>query len=47
MSLIVHTIVPEGIIVSADTRTTCKDKNGNVRYDDTAEKSCHFQTHWS
>lgn len=42
MSLIVHTIVPEGIVVSADTRTTCKDKNGNVRYDDTAEKIVPF-----
>lgn len=42
MSLIIHTIVPEGIIVSADTRTTCKDGKGNVRYDDTAEKIIPF-----
>lgn len=42
MSLIVHTIVPDGIVASADTRTTCKDKDGNVRYDDTAEKIIPF-----
>ena len=42
MSLIIHTIVPDGIVVSADTRITCKDKDGNVRYDDTAEKIIPF-----
>ncbi len=41
MSLVIHTIVPDGIIVSADTRTTHKE-NGNVRYDDSAEKIIPF-----
>lgn len=38
MSLIIHTIVPEGIVVCADTRTTHRDGKGHVQYDDTAEK---------
>lgn len=38
MSLVIHTVVRDGIVVSADTRTTCKDGKGNTRYDDTAEK---------
>lgn len=42
MSLIVHTIVRDGIVVSADTRTTCKDGNGHTRYDDSAEKIIPF-----
>ena len=42
MSLVIHTIVRDGIVVSADTRTTCKDGNGNTRYDDTAEKIIPF-----
>lgn len=42
MSLVIHTIVPEGIVVSADTRTTRKDTNGHVRYDDSAEKIIPF-----
>ena len=42
MSLIIHTIVPEGVVVCADTRTTCRDKEGHVRYDDTAEKIVPF-----
>ena len=35
MSLVIHTIVRDGIVVSADTRTTCKDSKGNTRYEDT------------
>ena len=42
MSLVIHTIVNDGIVVSADTRTTCKDSNGNTRYNDTAEKIIPF-----
>lgn len=42
MSLVIHTIVRDGIVVSADTRTTCKDGKGNTRYDDTAEKIIPF-----
>lgn len=42
MSLIIHTIVPEGIVVCADTRTTHRDGKGHVRYDDTAEKIVPF-----
>lgn len=42
MSLVIHTVVRDGIVVSADTRTTCKDSKGNVRYDDTAEKIVPF-----
>ena len=32
MSLIVHTIVRDGIVVSADAWTTYKDENGHTRY---------------
>jgi hypothetical protein len=42
MSLVIHTVVRDGIVVSADTRTTCKDGKGNTRYDDTAEKIIPF-----
>lgn len=42
MSLIIHTVVPEGIVVCADTRTTRKDASGNVQYDDSAEKIIPF-----
>lgn len=42
MSLVIHTIVKDGIVVSADTRTTCKDDKGNTRYNDTAEKIVPF-----
>lgn len=42
MSLIIHTVVPEGIVVCVDTRTTRKDGNGHVQYDDTAEKIVPF-----
>lgn len=42
MSLVIHTIVKEGIVVSADTRRTCIDVKGNTRYDDTAEKIIPF-----
>lgn len=42
MSLIIHTIVPEGIVVCADTRTTHRDGKGHVQYDDTAEKIVPF-----
>lgn len=42
MSLVVHTIVKDGIVVSADTRTTCKDENGHTKYDDSAEKIIPF-----
>ena len=42
MSLVIHTIVKDGIVVSADTRTTCKDDKGNTRYNDTAEKIIPF-----
>ena len=33
MSLIVHTIVRDGIVVSADAWTTYKDENGHTRKD--------------
>lgn len=42
MSLIIHTIVKGGLVVSVDTRTTCKDDKGNTRYNDTAEKLIPF-----
>lgn len=42
MSLIIATVVKDGIVVAADTRTTCKDGNGNCRYSDTAEKLIPF-----
>lgn len=42
MSLIIHTVVPDGIVVSADTRTTFKDKDGHIRYADSAEKIIPF-----
>lgn len=42
MSLIIHTIVKSGLVVSVDTRTTCKDNKGNTRYNDTAEKLIPF-----
>lgn len=42
MSLVIHTVVRDGIVVSADTRTTCKDGEGNTRYNDTAEKIIPF-----
>ena len=42
MSLVIHTVVRDGIVVSADTRTTCKDGKGNTRYNDTAEKIIPF-----
>lgn len=42
MSLIIHTIVPEGIVVCADTRATRRDGKGHVQYDDTAEKIVPF-----
>lgn len=42
MSLVIHTIVPDGIVVCADTRTTCHDEQEHVRYDDTAEKIVPF-----
>lgn len=42
MSLVIHTVVRDGIVVSADTRTTCKDSNGHTRYDDSAEKIIPF-----
>lgn len=42
MSLAIHTIVKDGIVVSVDSRTTCKDGNGNTRYNDTAEKIVPF-----
>lgn len=42
MSLVIHTLVKDGIVVSADTRTTCKDGNNNTRYNDTAEKIVPF-----
>lgn len=41
MSLMIHTIIPQGIVVSADTRTTINN-NGSVRYDDSAEKIIPF-----
>ena len=41
MSLIVHTIVPDGIVACSDTRTTFKE-NGKTRYDDTCEKTIPF-----
>lgn len=42
MSLIIHTVVPEGIVVCADTRTTRRDGKGHIQYDDTAEKIVPF-----
>lgn len=42
MPLAIHTVVKDGIIVSSDSRTTCRDGNGNVRYNDTAEKIVPF-----
>lgn len=35
MSLAIHTIVKDGIVICADTRETIHDDKGNVRYDDT------------
>lgn len=42
MSLIIHTIVPDGIVVCSDTRTTHKDGNGHTRYSDKAKKTFLF-----
>ncbi len=42
MSLVIHTIVRDGIVVCADTRATLKDGKGHVAYDDTAEKIMPF-----
>lgn len=42
MSLAIHTIVKDGIVVCADTRETIHDDKGNVRYNDTAEKIMPF-----
>lgn len=42
MSLVIHTIVKDGIVVCADTRTTCKYEDGNTRYNDTAKKIIPF-----
>lgn len=41
MSIMIHAITKSGIIVGADTRTTCKN-NGRTRYDDTSEKIVPF-----
>lgn len=42
MSLIIHTICKDGIVVASDTRRTIRDGNGHVRYDDTEEKTVPF-----
>lgn len=42
MSLAIHTIVKDGIVVCADTREIIHDDKGNVRYNDTAEKIMPF-----
>ena len=42
MSLIIATVVKDGIVVAADTRTTCKDGEGHCRYSDTGEKLIPF-----
>ena len=42
MSLMIHTLCRDGVVVVADTRTTIRDSNGSVRYDDTAEKIVPF-----
>lgn len=42
MSLIIATVVKDGIVVAADTRTTCKDGEGHCRYSDTEEKIIPF-----
>lgn len=43
MSLIIHTIVKDGIVVCSDSRTTIKNnKDNSIRFDDTAEKIIPF-----
>ncbi len=46
MSLVIHTMVHDGFVICADSRTTDKttDNNGRVctRHDDTAEKIIPF-----
>ena len=42
MSLMIHTLCRDGVVVVADTRTTIKDNTSSVRYDDTAEKIVPF-----
>ena len=42
MSLMIHTLCREGIVVVSDTRTTIRNADGSVRYDDTAEKIVPF-----
>lgn len=42
MSLVIHTIVPDGIVVCAGTRTTYHDGQGRARYDDTTEQMVPF-----
>lgn len=42
MSIVVHTVVRDGIVVCADTRTTITNPDKSVRYDDTAEKIVPF-----
>lgn len=42
MSLTIHTLCKEGLVVVSDTRTTCRDNNGHVRYVDTTEKIVPF-----
>lgn len=42
MSLIIHTIVKDGIVACADSRTTIQNEKDGIRYDDTAEKIIPF-----
>ena len=42
MSLIIATVVKDGLVVAADTRTTCKDSENHCRYSDDAEKLIPF-----
>lgn len=41
MSLVIHTICKDGLVVAADTRTTIHTQNG-IRFDDNAEKIIPF-----
>ena len=42
MSLIIHTTIKSCIVAASDTRTTNRDGNGNVRYNDTTKKTIPF-----
>ena len=42
ISLVIHTIVKDGLVVGSDTRTTCQGDKGEVRYKDTTVKIFPF-----